>query len=71
MLTVLFYIAMFLVFGKLFLFGIKMAWGITKLLFTIVFLPVILIGMIVGGLISLAWPLLIIIAIISFIVTAA
>ena len=41
----LFIICMIGVFGKLLLFGIQMAWGISKFLLTIVILPLILIGM--------------------------
>ena len=44
MLTLLFIICFFAVFGKLLMFGIKAAWGISKFLLTIVLLPVILIG---------------------------
>lgn len=53
--------------GKLFVFGLKASWGILKLLCTIVFFPVILIGMVVGGLIYLAFPLLIIGGIIALV----
>ena len=42
MLTLLFIICMFGVFGKLFFFGLKAAWGISKFVLTIVFLPLIL-----------------------------
>ena len=47
MLTLLFIICFFAVFGKLLMFGIKAAWGISKFLLTIVLLPVILIGLVV------------------------
>lgn len=57
------------VFGKLFVFGVKAAWGISKTLLTVVFLPVVLIGMLVAGLFSLAVPVLLIIWIISLIIT--
>ena len=65
MLELLFVVCMIWVFGKLFLIGMKAAWGISKILLTIVFLPVILIGMVIGGLIYLAFPILIIIGVIS------
>lgn len=61
MLTLLFLVCMIWVFGKLFFFGIKAAWGISKFLLTIVLFPVILIGMVVGGLIYIAFPILIIV----------
>ena len=67
MLSLLFTICMIWVFGKLFIFGVKAAWGISKLLLTVVLLPVILIIMEVGGLISLAFPILIVIGIVSLV----
>lgn len=69
MLSLLFLICMFYVFGKLFLFGVKAAWSIGKFFLTIVFLPVILIGMVVGGLLYLAIPILIVVAIIGLVVS--
>lgn len=68
MLTLLFGIAMIWVFGKFFLFGLKAAWGISKFLLTIVFLPLILIGLVVGGLLSVAFPLLLIIAVVGLVI---
>ncbi len=65
MLSLLFGILMIAVFGKLFVFGLRAAWGIAKFFLTIVFLPVILIGLVVGGLIQIALPLLIVIGIIA------
>lgn len=67
MLEILFAICMFVVFGKLLIWGIKAAWGISKIFLTIIFLPVILIGMVLGGLIYIALPILVIIGIISLI----
>ena len=61
----LFIICMIGVFGKLLLFGVQMAWGISKFLLTIVILPLILIGMVVGGLLYIAFPILIVIGIIA------
>lgn len=46
MLELLFGICLLGVFGKFFIFGMKAAWGITKILFTIILLPVILTGMV-------------------------
>lgn len=58
---------MFGVFGKLFCFGLKAAWGISKFVLNIVFLPLILIVMVAGGLLSVAFPLLLIIGVIGLI----
>ena len=61
----LFIICMIGIFGKLLFFGIRMAWGISKFLLLIVVLPLILIGMVVGGLLYLAFPILIVVGILS------
>ncbi len=61
----LFIIFMFIIFGKLGIFALKAAWGITKLVFFLMFLPGILIVMALAGLIYLALPLLIIVGIVS------
>ena len=65
MLELLFGICMLMVFGKLLVFGIKAAWGISKMIVTIVFLPLALIVMVFAGLIKLAFPILIVIGIVS------
>lgn len=65
MLTLLFLILTVAVFGKLIIFAFKMTWGLAKLLFTFIFLPVILIGLVVMGLVYIAIPLLIIVGLIS------
>lgn len=67
MLTLLFGICMIWVFGKLLVFGVKAAWGIIKILVTIVLLPLVLIGMVAGGLLYLAFPILIVIGIVSLV----
>lgn len=66
MLELLFAICLLGVFGKLFIFGIKAAWGISKILFTVIFLPVVLIGMVLGGLVYIAFPILLIAGIVTF-----
>ena len=57
---ILFWILFIMIFGKLILFAFKAAWGITKVLFTIVIFPLVLVGMVVSGLLSLALPLLLV-----------
>lgn len=69
MLTLLFTIGMIWFIGKFFIFGLKASWGILKFLCTVVFFPVILIGMVVGGLVYIAFPLLLIGGIIGLIVS--
>ena len=65
MLGILFFIFMILIFGNMMLFAIKMAWGITKVLGTLVFLPVFLIVLVFVGLLKLAFPILVIVGVIS------
>lgn len=62
----LFMILMIFVFGKLFFFGLKAAWGLSKFILTIILLPITLMMMVSAGLIYFAFILLIIIGIISF-----
>ena len=65
MLSLLFAFCMIWVIGKFLIFGVKASWGIMKLLCTVVFFPVILIGLVVGGLLYIAFPLLIVVGIIA------
>lgn len=67
MLTLIFACLMVWIFGKLIWIAFKMTWGITKVLFNLVFLPLILIALVIGGLVSVALPVLIIIGIIMLI----
>lgn len=67
MLAILFTILMFAVFGKLLVLAFKVSWGIMKILFTLVFLPVILIGLVIAGFIYIALPILIVIGIVTLV----
>ena len=67
MLFALFVIMMIIVFGKILIFALKAAWGISKIVLTVVFLPVILILMAISGLLSVAFVILISVGIISLI----
>ena len=69
MLSILFTICMLWFIVKFFIFGLKASWGIMKLLCTVIFFPVILIGMVVGGLIYIALPLFIIGGIIGLVMS--
>ena len=69
MLSLLFTICMVWVFGKLFFFGLRAAWGISKFIVTIVLMPLILIALVVGGLMYIAFPILIVVGIISLIIS--
>ena len=63
--TLLFTVLMFLIFGKLLLFAVKAAWGISKVLVSLVMLPIGLVLLVAFGLIRLALPLLLIVGLIS------
>lgn len=60
MITILFFIVMVGVFLKLIFFAARGAWGLMKILFSLIFLPFMLIGLVVKGLIAFAFPILII-----------
>ena len=62
----LFMILMFYIFGKLFFFGLKAAWGLSKFVLTIIVLPITLMVMVSCGLLYFAFVLLIVVGIISF-----
>lgn len=66
-LTILFLILLFTIFGKLLSIAIKAAWGITKILFSIVFLPLVLIGLFFSGLVYVALIVLVIVGIVSLV----
>ena len=62
----LFMILMFYIFGKLFFFGLKAAWGLSKFVLTVILLPITLMVMVSCGLLYFAFVLLIVVGIISF-----
>ena len=68
MLTVLFMIMMLVVFGKMFGFALRATWGITKIIFSIVLLPLFLVALVFMGLIWIAFPVLLIIGVGSLLV---
>lgn len=68
MLTILFLLLMIVVFGKLVWLAIRAAWGITKVLFSIVFLPIILIILALSGLMVVALPILIIVGLAALLI---
>lgn len=66
MLTLIFWIFMFLIFGNIMMFSIKMAWGISKVVCSLVLLPIILVVLVLVGLIKIAFPVLAVVGLISF-----
>lgn len=67
MLTILFMILLLSVFGKMIGLALRATWGITKVFFTIIFLPVTLILLVGAGFIYLALPILIIVGLASLV----
>ena len=67
----LFIILMVAVFTRMIGFAFRATWGITKIVFGLVILPLVLIGLVVGGLVSFALPILIIAGIVMLIKRAA
>lgn len=65
MLTLFFIILLFVVFGKILGFAIRATWGVSKILFSVVLLPLCLVGLVIKGLIGIALPVLLVIGIIS------
>ena len=65
MLTFLFIVLMFGVFGKLLVFAIKATWCITKIIVNIVFLPLVIIGLFVSGLTYVALVILAVVGIVT------
>lgn len=71
MLTIAFAVLMIVVFGKLAIFAFKATWGIAKILLSVVFLPIIIIGFFISGLLYIAFPILIVVGIIALIKSVA
>lgn len=67
MLTFLFFVLLFGIFGKLIWLAVKAAWGISKIVFSIVFLPVVVLVLFFSGMIYVALGLLVVIGIVSLI----
>ena len=67
MLTILFLSLMIWVFWKLVKLSVKAAWGISKILFTLVLLPIILVVLVIAGFIYIAIPILAIVGVIALV----
>ena len=66
MLTLIFCIFSIFIFGQLLIFALKAAWSISKILLTVFFLPLVLIGLAAAGLFVIAIPFLIVAGIVIF-----
>ena len=65
MMTLLFTILMIIVFSKILLFAVQAAWGVSKIVVSLVLLPVFLVGLVLVGFVKLAFPILLIVGGIS------
>ena len=70
MLSLLFTIFFFMIFGKMIGFAFRATWGIFKVLMYLVFLPLILVAMVFGGLVYIALPILLVVGLASLFVKA-
>ena len=61
-------ILMICVFWNILKFAVKAAWGLSKVICSVVLLPLVLIVLLIKGLIEIAFPLLIIVACVSLLV---
>lgn len=67
MVLFIFVLLMLGVFGKMIGLAIRCTWGITKVAFSIIFLPIVLIVLVVCGLMYLALPALVILGIVMLV----
>lgn len=65
MLNLIFCVLTIMIFGKILKFAIKAAWSVSKIVCSIVLLPLFLFFLLFKGLVGIAFPLLIVIGIIS------
>ncbi|MCR5670201.1 MAG: hypothetical protein K6G10_04280 [Butyrivibrio sp.] len=65
MLSLLFTIFFFIIFGKMIGFAFRASWSIFRVIFSLVFLPLILISLVVGGLVYVALPVLLVVGLVS------
>lgn len=65
MFTVFMVILMIWIFGKLLVISLRASWRILRILFTVIFLPLILVGLLVAGILSVAFPLLLVLGAIT------
>lgn len=68
MLSFLFFILMIVVFGKILGFAIKAAWGVSKIVCSVILLPLFLVGLVIKGLFAIAFPILIVVGVLSLLV---
>ena len=68
MLNFVFIILLIAIFGKILGFALKAAWGLSKIVCSVVLLPLLLVGLVIWGLVEIALPILLIVGVISIFV---
>ena len=64
--SIIFFVLLFVVFGKILLFAIKATWSIARIIVSLIVFPLILVGLVLSGLVALALPILIVAGIVAF-----
>ena len=64
MLSLLFIIFFFMIFGKMIGLAFRASWSIMKVVFTLVFLPLILLGLLFSGFVYIALPILLVVGLV-------
>ena len=67
MLIILFIILMIAIFARLTYFAVKLTWGFSKIIFNLVFIPASLVCLLYSTAIEIAFPVLVIVGILSLI----
>jgi hypothetical protein len=67
--TILFCVLFFLFFGKLLNVAIRAAWGTMKVMFYVLFLPLMIVGLMFKGIFILAIPLFVFLGLMSMLKT--
>lgn len=65
MLTLIFTIAMIVIFGKLIWLAVKLAWGTANVILSLVLLPVMIIAAFAFGLVKIALPVLAVVGLVA------
>lgn len=68
MFYLIFWILMMVIFGKLLLFAVKATWGLTKIICTVVLLPLFLVALMLQGLFIIALPILLVVGLLTLLV---
>lgn len=66
--TFLFMIMLFSVFVKMVGLAVRMSWGLMKIFVNLVFFPLVLIGLVFGGMLIFALPILIVVGIVLLVI---